>query len=61
MRLVFGEGEYKEDFETVVAKLDRLCVRRTSKHVLRDNFFQLKQEGQTIDQFVGVLRKHVKD
>lgn len=29
--------------------------------MLRDRFFQLKQEGQTIDQFVGVLRKHVKD
>ena len=27
--------------------------------MLRDKFFQLKQEGQTIDQFVGVLRKHI--
>ena len=29
--------------------------------MLRDKFFQLKQEGQTIDQFVEVLRKHVKN
>ena len=59
--MVFGEGEDKEDFETEVSKLDSLCIRRTSKHVLRDKFFQLKQEGQTIYQFVGVLRKQVKD
>ena len=59
--MVFSEGEDKEDFETIVVKLDSLCIRRTSKHVLWDKFFQLKQEGQTIDQFVEVLCKHVKD
>ena len=59
--MIFGEGEDKKDFEMVVAKLDSLCVRRTSKHVLQEKLFQLEQEGQTIDPFVGVLRKHIKD
>ena len=35
----------------VSKKLDDLCARRTSKHVTRDKFFQLKQGGKSVDQF----------
>ena len=42
-------------------KLDSVCARRTSKHVIRDRFFQMKQDHRTIDQFVADLRKQVKD
>eukprot|EP00731_Ephydatia_muelleri_P024692 Em0016g963a len=59
--LVFAEGENKDDFDTVVQKLDSVCARRTSKHVIRDRFFQMKQDHRTIDQFVADLRKQVKD
>eukprot|EP00731_Ephydatia_muelleri_P009792 Em0005g378a len=59
--LVFAEGENKDDFDTVVQKLDSVCARRTSKHVIRDRFFQMKQDHRTIDQFVAELRKQVKD
>ena len=59
--LVFGEGEDKEDYATVIKKLDAQCVRRTSRHVIRDRFFQMKQEQRTVDQFVADLRKNVKD
>ena len=60
--LTFAEGEDKS-FEGVMTKLDSLCARRTSKHVLRDKFFlnQLKQAGRTVDQFVSELRRQVKD
>ena len=58
--LTFAEGEDK-GFEGVMTKLDSLCARRTSKHVLRDKFFQLKQAGRTVDQFVSELRRQVKD
>lgn len=50
---MFGEGEDKEDYNTVIKKLDAQCVRRTSRHVIRDRFFQMKQEQRTVDQFVG--------
>ena len=53
--------EDKNDFKTVVAKLDELCVRRTSRHVIRDKFFQLKQEGRAIDLFMTEVRKQAKD
>jgi len=46
--MTFTETEDKNDFRTVVAKLDELCTKRTSKHVIRDKVFQLKQEGRTI-------------
>ena len=59
--LVFAEGENKDDFDTVVKKLDSVCARRTSKHVIRDRFFQMKQDHRTIDQFVADPRKQVKD
>ena len=44
--LVFTDGEDKDDFDTVVKKLDSVCARRTSKHVIRDRFyfFQMKQD-----------------
>ena len=58
--LTFAEGEDK-GFEGVMTKLDSLCARRTSKHVLRDKFFQLKQAGRTVDQFVSELCRQVKD
>ena len=57
----FTETEDKNDFGTVLAKLGELCARRTSKHVIRDKFFQLKQEGRTIDLFMTEIRKHAKD
>ena len=45
----------------VCGKLDNWCAKRTSKHVKRDKFFQLKQEGKSIDQFMTEIRKQVKD
>ena len=57
----FTATEDKNDFDTVIKKLDELCARRTSKHVIRDKFFQLKQEGRSIDQFMTEIRKEVKD
>ena len=45
----------------VSKKLNGLCTRRTSKHVTRDKFFQLKEDGKSVDQFVTELRKQVKD
>ena len=53
--LVFAEGENNYDFDTVVKKLDSVCARRTSKHVIRDQFFRLKQDHSTIDQFIADL------
>ena len=47
--MVFGEGEDKEDFETIVVKLDSLCIRRTSKHVLWDKFFQHRRPKPLIN------------
>ena len=41
--IVFVEGEDKSDFSVVVAKLDVLCARRSSMHVTRDRFFQLRR------------------
>lgn len=57
----FVEGEDKDDFDTVIRKLDSQCARRTSKHVIQDCFFQMKQEQRTLDQFMANLRKQVKD
>ena len=57
----FTATEDKNDFDTVIKKLDELCARRASKHVIRDKFFQLKQEGRSIDQFMTEIRKEVKD
>ena len=59
--LVFREGEYKEDYATVIKTLDKQCVSRTSRHVIRDRFFQMKQEQRTVDQFEADFRKQVKD
>ena len=53
---MFGEGEDKEDYATVIKKLDAQCVKR-SRHVIRDRFFQMKQEQRTVDQFVADLRR----
>ena len=58
--LTFVEGEDKS-FNGVVKKLDSLCAQRTSKQVLRDEFFQLKQAGRTVDQFTSEWRRQVKD
>ena len=60
--MAFAEGEDGKDFSTVAARLDILCACRSSKHVLRDRFFQTKQEGRSIDQFCrscGRTRKPV--
>ena len=32
-----------------------------SKHVIRNRFFQLKQDGRTIDQFMAEIRKQSRD
>ena len=39
----FVEGEDGSKFQVVSKKQDDLCARRTSKHITRDKFFQLKQ------------------
>ena len=57
----FSEGEDRTKWSVVCGKLDNWCARRTSKHVRRDKFFQLKQEGKSVDQFVTEIRKQVKD
>ena len=44
--IVFADDEDKSDFSVVVAKLDVLCARRSSKHVTRDRFFQLNSLGE---------------
>ena len=43
--MAFADGEDGKDFSTVAARLNILCARRSSKHGLRDRFFQTKQEG----------------
>ena len=58
--MAFADGEDGKDFSTVAARLDNLCACRSSKHVLRDRFFQTKQEGRSIDQFLSELRKNAK-
>ena len=45
---MFGEREDKEDYAT-------------SRHVIWDRFFQMKQEQRTVDQFVADHRKNIKD
>ena len=57
----FAEGEDRSKWSVVSGKLDGLCAPRTSKHVLRDKFFQLKQDGKSVDQFVLELRKQSRD
>ena len=57
----FEEGEDSNSFKVVAGKLDNACARRTSKHIIRDKFFQLKQEGKSIDHFVMEMRKQVND
>ena len=57
----FAEGEDRAKWSVVCGKLDSWCARRTSKHVRRDKFFQMKQEGNSVDQFVTEIRKQVKD
>ena len=39
----FAEGEDRAKWSVVCGKLDSWCARRTSKHVRRDKFFQMKQ------------------
>ena len=58
--MVFAEEEDKTKWSIVCQKLNMLCARRTSKHVTRDQFFQLKQGGRNVDQFVTEMRKQVK-
>lgn len=36
-------------------------MRKTSKHVIRDKFFSLKQAGRMVNQFVSELHMQVKD
>ena len=55
------ENEQQRKWDVVRQKLDQLCARRTSRHVIRDQFFQTKQDGRSIDQFVIDLRKQGKD
>lgn len=57
----FEEGEDRTKWSVVSGKLDNACARRTSKHVTRDRFLQLKQESKSVDQFVVELRKQVRD
>ena len=57
----FDSDADRGKFSVVSGKLDGLSVRRTSKHVIRDKFFQLKQAGRPIDSFVMEIRKEVKD
>ena len=59
--LPFNDGEDRTSWSVVRGKLDTACARRTSKHVVRDKFFQLKQEDKSIDQFVVELRKQSRD
>ena len=58
--MAFADGEDGKDFSSEAARLDILCARRSSKHVLRDRFFRTKQEGRSIDQFLSELRKNAK-
>ena len=53
----FAEDENCSKWSVVSGKLDGLCAPR---HVLRDRFFQLKQDGKSVDQFVLELRKQSK-
>ena len=57
----FEEGEDSNSFKVVAGKLNNACARRTSKHIIRDKFFQLKQEGKSIDHFIMEMRKQVND
>ena len=57
----FVEGEDQTKWSVVCGKLDSWCAQRTSKHVRRDKFFQLKQDGKSVDQFVTEIRKQVKE
>ena len=57
----FVEGEDRTSWSVVEGKLDRLCAPRTSKHVTWDKFFQLKQEGRSLDQFMVLIRKQAND
>ena len=59
--MAFTVEEVGTKWSVVCQKLNTLCARRTSKHVTRDCFFQLKQGGWSVDQFVTELRKQVKD
>ena len=60
-RLSMVEGEDRTSWSVVEGKLDRLCAPRTSKHVTWDKFFQLKQEGRSLDQFMVLIRKQAND
>ena len=42
-------------FTVVSRKLDGLCARRSSKHVIRDKFFQLKQDGKSVGQSMKAM------
>eukprot|EP00731_Ephydatia_muelleri_P025251 Em0017g334a len=57
----FVDGEDRTSWSVVVGKLDGLCAPRTSKHVTWDKFFQLKQEGRSLDQFMMLIRKQAND
>ena len=57
----FEEGEGRTKWSVVSRKLDNACARRTSKHVTRDRFLQLKPESKSVDQFVIELQKQVRD
>ena len=57
----FEEGEGRTTWSVVSKKLDNACTRRSSKHVTRDRFLQLKPESKSVDQFVVKLRKQVRD
>ena len=57
----FEEGEDSNSFKVVAGKLDNACARRTCKHIIRNKFFQLKQEGKSIDHFVMEMRMQVND
>ena len=57
----FEDGEDRTSWAVVVGKLDSLCAPRTSKHVTWDKFFQLKQEGRSLDQFMMLIRKQAND
>lgn len=55
------KGRSNENFECITGKLHDSCTRRTSKHIMHDKLFQLKQEGKRFDKFVMEIRKQGKN
>ena len=41
--------------------LNSLCARRNTCHIIRDKFYQLMEDGKSVDLLVMEMRKQVKD